>query len=246
MERFSNFEDYVGCLDRQLARGPVLTPIDRYFIDYISPRRHMGAHYILIHEYTKEGVCFFDPYDDEYHLLSTEMLKEATSPSEKSVQHEGWMVIYRDDSNDIGDRAVSLLDCVQQRILRCRETLSNLEEFKSKNISPVSRLAIKIAYQGILQSDFYRANGYKENEVFYRNHRIVCSAFLARMLARYYRAIASIYGWFYVKRFPVTSIHWRSFLNLYRLGLKIELVDYLLIYGLIWLGIKTDKRYYWE
>lgn len=215
-------------------------------MDYITPRRHMGAHYILVHECAGEEIRFFDPYDDGYHSLSVEELREATSPSEESIQYEGWVAIYRDNLNDSSGKLVSLLDCIQQRIFRCRDTLENLKEFKSRDISLVSRLAMKIAFQGILQSDFYQANGYKENVAFYRKHRMACSAFLTWGLVKYYRAMAAIYSWLYAKRFPISSRQWELFLSLYRVGLKFELLDYLRIHTLIRIRIKANKKFYWR
>ncbi len=246
VKKFSTFIDYLKYIRKQVATTPVLVPLDRYYLEYIQPRHHMGAHYIIIQQCSKDMVSFLDPFDDNWHTLSIEQLEEATHPPERKVQYEGYLTICVNTAKRMKIRSVSLLDCFQQRIERCRETLVQIRYFSSNSIPDVSRLAVKLSMQGILESDFYRANGYRENLIFYRKQKMMFSIVSTRLLVNYFRAIAFASLWLYRRHFRISMLHWQILLFLYMLGMRVELLHYLCIRHCIRTGWMTNKRFFWS
>jgi len=76
------------------------------------------------------------------------------------------------------------------------------------------------------ESDFNKMNGRLENWEFFTQERMPVSAAIEIAIIGYYRALALVFTWIYARRIEITRRRWVIFVNLYIVGLKIELLRY--------------------
>ena len=239
----NDFKEYLSVIHERLARGSVVTAIDRYHLDYIKPRRHMGAHYIIIHDAFDTLFMYFDPYDRGEHVVSAEELEAWTSPSHPSVQYMGYSVTFIDPSVDSKRPPLTLETILDQRIANIRTTIRNIGGFKVT--APLSsrayRFFLKLALGGMSNSDFNKKNGRLENKEFFIHKRMLISAALETAIIGYYQALLRAFEWIYIKGIEITRRRWIVFMNLYIIGLRIELSRYQALKAIVH-GARIESR----
>jgi hypothetical protein len=224
----NDFQQYVSMIHERLAYGSVVTAIDRYYLDYITPRRHMGAHYIIINDIVGDYLSYADPYDDSEHTVSIDDLELWTSPPHRPVQYMGYSVAFIDTSI-VPKKSLLTLDTVLgQRIANIQSTIETIGEFKRvpSLSSKAQRFFLKLALGGMSESDFNKMNGRLENWEFFTQERMPVSAAIEIAIIGYYRVLALVFTWIYARRIEITRRRWVIFVNLYIVGLKIELLRY--------------------
>ena len=224
----SNFQQYVSMIHERLAYGSVVTAIDRYYLDYITPRRHMGAHYIVVNDIVGDHLSYADPYDDSEHTVSIDDLKLWTAPPYHPVQYMGYSVAFIDTSI-IPKRSLLTLDAIlSQRIAKIQNTIKTIRKFRRVSMLPseAQRFFLKLALGGMSESDFNKMNGRFENWEFFTQKKMSVSAAIEIAIIGYYRTLAMVFTWIYAKGIEITRRRWLIFVNLYIVGLKIELLRY--------------------
>lgn len=226
------FSDFIGLIGEQLSRGPVVVPIDRYYLSYIKPIRHMGAHYILITRIFEDRIEFLDAFDQREHSLPIEVLELATNAEHNRIQHMGYQIIACDQakSQRIKVTCELLSDGLNDRLAKLnhtRELLSSYSELKCGN-NRLLRFWAKISLGGMIYSDFNGKNGRQENHLILSRAMpkrivlksrlvLICYAILARFLMLCYALK--------IVRFPT----WRIYLTAYRKIIDMEISLYRLV-----------------
>lgn len=127
-----SFEEYLDVIHKRLEHGSVVTPVDRYYLDYIEPRRHMGAHYILIRDKIEGAFEYFDFYDQSEHLVSIEELKQWTTPRQNPVQYMGYSVLFTEPTVGGSRPGPTLEEVLGWRISMLRSTIATMRDFKMR------------------------------------------------------------------------------------------------------------------
>lgn len=222
------FFEYFELIQQCVKKGPVVTAIDRYYLRYITPRRHMGAHYIVIYDVFGGELEYFDPFDQRKHVMRAGDLELWTSPSQPAVQHMGRTVLFADCSYRSSMEEISLDSILVQRTHLIRSTIRTMRGFRRHSVSSTRalRFFLKIALSGMKYSDFKARNGRLENWDFFAHHDMPISAVLERAIIGYYCFVSKAFGLMYVKKFTISKMHWFAFLSLYIAGLRFELIRY--------------------
>ena len=142
-----------------MKEGPVVTAVDRYHLSYITPRRHMGAHYIVIHDVLDAELKYFDPFDQQEHVMTVSDLKLWTAPFQPAVQYMGYVVLFVDSSvgcsYSSSAEELSFSSILARRIELIRSTIQTIRGFRHHSVSSTRalRFFLKLALGGMSYSD---------------------------------------------------------------------------------------------
>ncbi|WKR22090.1 hypothetical protein AIF0345_2030 [Actinomyces israelii] len=226
------FCEYIALIRQRVKEGPVVTAVDRYHLSYITPRRHMGAHYIVIHDVLDAELKYFDPFDQQEHVMTVSDLKLWTAPFQPAVQYMGYVVLFVDSSvgcsYSSSAEELSFSSILARRIELIRSTIQTIRGFRHHSVSSTRalRFFLKLALGGMSYSDFNARNGRLENREFFMHHNMPVSAVIENGVISYYRLLFKVFSLMYVKKFEITRSHWLIFLSLYIGGLRLELFRY--------------------
>lgn len=185
------FCEYIALIRQRVKEGPVVTAVDRYHLSYITPRRHMGAHYIVIHDVLDAELKYFDPFDQQEHVMTVSDLKLWTAPFQPAVQYMGYVVLFVDSSvgcsYSSSAEELSFSSILARRIELIRSTIQTIRGFRHHSVSSTRalRFFLKLALGGMSYSDFNARNGRLENREFFMHHNMPVSAVIENGVISY-------------------------------------------------------------
>lgn len=227
-ETFRDFSTYLSFIKRKIEEGGIVTPFDRYYLDYITPRRHMGAHYVFVEAITDSRIRYLDFFDKKMHELSLKIFEKATEKPEHPYEYMGYTVFYSQTENSSLDLNEKFIKKILSK--RVDYLYSSLDKIRGFAVTPVKdprlcKFYLKIAIGGIINSDFYKKNGRFENYLFFRELGLMIPCATAKMIYGCYVLLAYLFIGVY-KTTKTTEKQWKSFCRLYALILRYELRFY--------------------
>lgn len=235
VKRFDDFSSYFSFLKKRVKKEKAVIAFDRYYLDYILPKRHMGAHYVVVKHVSEDHVItYFDYYDKKMHTMTLSELKSATEETENVIQYEGYVVLYNEflDSHleNVCDKEIK--DILEIRVRNLEESIDFLKKQIEEHVKDerLCKFYFKLALGGITYSDFRQQNGRYENYEFFKSLNLKFEKFAAFLICKMYVAFALIEGVAY-KKSVITERRWKLFCRRYMRITKFELWFYRKVLG---------------
>lgn len=222
---FDSFSDYLSFIKSEVKKSTVVIPFDRYYLDYLEPKRHMGAHYVCVEAVSEEVIFYFDFVDNNRHSIAIATLEKATERTDHPYQYMGRTVLFKDESGtpDISLNFTKIGQILSRRVEHLNESLLYIREFIQRNVKDqkLCHFYLKIALGGITYSDFFKKNGRYENYLFLKKVGMHISAAFAWMFCNVYVILAYLFFLLY-KRTTTTERQWKLFCRIYSWILRAE------------------------
>jgi hypothetical protein len=230
-EDFGDFESFYNFLLQNYLTHDLSIRIDRYY-SMLTPKVHMGAHFITINSILENQIEFYDLVLRKNCKLSKELLQKAVE-DKKGIMSFGYIVFgsKKNSYTNIQIEKTIIYNDLKKRVDLLQELNSHLQELGeiASTEKRITSVYLQHTLFGMREADFYHANGRLENFLFVFKYFSLAKSLGFLLIILKYNRIISKYS-HKLKKKEIELSDWKNFILEYEnvIDFEINLFDRLL------------------